>query len=533
MTADLSRFDTYAAARAGFVWPQPARYNIATAACDAWADTAPDRTALVFADANGAPYEVSYGALQKLVNRTANAFAALGVGRGDRIAIKLGQRLETVAVHLAAYKLGAIAVPMAMLFGTEAMAYRLTASGARLLVTTAEGAATAPDCEATLVTVDGGPGVDLTALTAAASDRRDVADTGPDDPALIIFTSGTTGPPKGAVHGHRVLYGHMPGVQMYQDRLPAPGDRFWTPADWAWAGGLLNVLLPSLAMGVPVVAQRAARFDPDEALDWAAAAGVRNAFIPPTALRMMRDTRPRLALRSAGSAGEPLGAETFEWARRHLGVTINEAYGQTEVNLVLASCSGWGVAAPGIIGRAVPGHEVAIVDDAGRPLPDGTQGTIAVAAPDPVMFLGYWNDPAATAAKFRGRWMLTGDQGIAGPGGVRFVGRDDDLINSAGYRIGPGEIEDCLAGHPDVELAAVVGRPDALRGEVVVAFVKQRPGAPAGDEQRKALKTFVRGRLSAHFYPREIVFVSEIPLTTSGKVIRRAFREVALEDTAA
>ncbi|WP_226573576.1 AMP-binding protein [Acuticoccus sediminis] len=522
---NLTSFDTYASARAGFRWPTPDRYNIATVACDVWAGSAPERTALIFADARGAPSPVSYKELARAVNRMANAFVHLGVGRGDRVAIQLGQRIETVAAHLAAYKLGAIAVPMAMLFGTEALGYRLTASGARLLVTTEEGAAKAPPTQAVVATVDGPSGeADLAALMARASDRCDPAATGPDDPALIIFTSGTTGPPKGAVHGHRVLLGHMPGVQMYQDLLPRPGDCFWTPADWAWAGGLLNVLLPSLAMGVPVVAQRAARFDPQESLDWAASAGVRNAFIPPTALRMMRDTRPGLTLRSAGSAGEPLGAETFLWAREHLGVTINEAYGQTECNLVLASCAGWGVAAPGVIGRPVPGHTVAIVDEDGIPLPDGVQGTIAVAAPDPVMFLGYWNDEEATAAKFRGEWLMTGDQGIAGPDGVTFVGRDDDLINSAGYRIGPGEIEDCLAGHPDVELSAVVGRPDALRGEIVVAFVKLRPGAARDAAQEKALKAFVRGRLSAHFYPREIMFVDDIPLTTSGKVIRRAFR---------
>ena len=205
-------------------------------------------------------------------------------------------------------------------------------------------------------------------------------------------------------------------------------------------------------------------------------------------------------------------------------MTINEAYGQTECNLVLASCSRWGVAAPGVIGRPVPGHTVAILGEDGRPVPDGTPGTIAVASPDPVMFLGYWNDPGATAAKFRGNWLVTGDQGVAGPDGVTFIGRDDDLINSAGYRIGPGEIEDCLAGHPDVELSAVVGRPDTLRGEIVVAFVKLRTGAAEDEAQKQALKTYVRSRLSAHFYPREIVFVGDIPLTTSGKVIRRAFR---------
>ncbi|WP_420394629.1 AMP-binding protein [Acuticoccus sp.] len=520
-------FPSYAAAREGFAWPRSGVANMGVAACQAWAQRDPQRTALIVAAARGEPTSLSYALLERTSNRMANAFAQLGVGRGDRVAIQLGQRLETVAAHVATYKLGAIAVPMAILFGSEALGFRMEASGAHLLVTTADGAAKVPPMAAQVVTVDGPTdgAADLAVMMERASDTFEAARTGPDDPALMIFTSGTTGQPKGALHGHRVLTGHLPGVQMYQDLMPQEGDRFWTPADWAWAGGLLNVLLPSLAMGVPVVAQRAGRFDPDEALDWAARAGVRNAFIPPTALRMMRDTRPSLALRSAGSAGEPLGAETFHWARENLGVTINEAYGQTECNLVLGSCARWGIAEAGTLGRPVPGHEVAIVDDDGTPVPDGVEGTIAVAAPDPVMFLGYWNDPDATADKFRGRWLMTGDRAVAGPDGVHFIGRADDIISSAGYRIGPGEIEDCLAKHPAVALSAVVGRPDALRGEVVTAFVKLRDGERAGEAQRDALKSFVRERLSAHFYPREIEFVDEIPLTTSGKVIRRAFRE--------
>jgi len=523
---ELSRFATWEEARAGFRWPAPERLNIAGVCCDAWADAAPERTALIVPDPSGAPQPVTYRELQRGANRLANVLVGEGVKPSDAVAIHLGQRLETVLTHLAVYKIGALAVPLAAVFGPDAIAYRVGHAGVGLVVTTAAGAERCAGAGAAVLAVDGSAdgARALEPLLERASETFTTAATGPDDPAMMIFTSGTTGQPKGALHGHRVLLGHLPGVQMHHDLMPQPGDRLWTPADWAWAGGLLNVLLPGLAMGVPVVASRAERFDPEEAIDWMRTAGVRNAFIPPTALRMMRETRPDLPLRSVGSGGEQLGAATFEWALRHLGVTVNEFYGQTEANLVLSSCSAWGIAAPGVIGRAVPGHEVAIVDEAGAPLPDGTQGNIAVASPDPVMFLGYHDNPAATVDKFRGRVMLTGDQGVAGPDGVTFVGRDDDVINSAGYRIGPGEIEDCLVGHPAVALAAVVGKPDPVRGEAVAAFVKLRDGVAGDEALKEAIKAHVRERLSAHEYPRIVTFVDEIPLTTTGKVIRRVFR---------
>ena len=520
----LGRFTDYAAARAGFRWPRPTRYNIASVACDVWAAATPARPALILADARGRPEPLSFAALATLANRTANVLVHLGIGPGDRVAVHLGQSLETVLVHLAIYKVGAIAVPIAAVFGPEAIGYRLETAGAAMIVTTAEGRSRVPDGAARILVVDEGPQA-LPALRERASASFATAATGPDDPAMMIFTSGTTGQPKGALHGHRVLLGHIPGVQMHHDLMPAPGDRLWTPADWAWAGGLLNVLLPGLAMGLPVVAQRSARFDPQESLDWAAEAGVRNAFIPPTALRMMRDAEPRLALRSVASGGEQLGAATFAWGREKLGLTINEFYGQTECNLVLSSASAWDIATPGVIGRPVPGHEVAVIDAEGAVVPDGEQGTIAIRAPDPVMFLGYWQNEAATREKFIGSWMTTGDQGIAGPDGIRFVGRDDDVISSAGYRIGPGEIESCLAGHAAVALAAVVGKADPVRGEIVTAFVKLTATATPSETLKEDIQRHVRDRLSAHEYPREITFVEDIPLTSTGKVIRRVFRE--------
>jgi acetyl-CoA synthetase len=352
-----------------------------------------------------------------------------------------------------------------------------------------------------------------------------------DDPALMIYTSGTTGLAKGALHAHRVLLGHLPGVQMPHDDFPKTGDLMWTPADWAWAGGLLNVLLPSLHFGVAVVARPFRKFDPDAAFALMATLGIRNAYIPPTALRMMRAVpSPRkkyqFSLRSLNTGGESLGAETFHWGREALGLTIIESYGQTECNLVLASSALLGVNRPGAIGKPVPGHEVGVIRPDGSICEDNETGEIAVRRPNPVLFLEYWRRPQATAQKFLGDWMLTGDRARRDSDGyVFFQGRDDDVISSAGYRIGPAEIEDVLLRHPAVANAAAVGKPDSLRGEVVKAFIVLKPGFAPSPELAKEIQAQVRTRLSGHEYPREIEFVAEMPLTTSGKIIRRLLRE--------
>jgi acetyl-CoA synthetase len=335
-----------------------------------------------------------------------------------------------------------------------------------------------------------------------------------------------------------VLLGHLPGVQMSHEFLPQAGDRLWTPADWAWAGGLFNVLLPALYFGIPVVAHRAEKFDPEAALALMARGGVRNAFIPPTALKMLRagpdPRRYSLNLRTVASGGESLGRETYEWGRSALGLTINEFYGQTECNYVLSSCATIGVSQPGAIGRPVPGHDVAIVGPDGEVLPPEVQGQIAVRAPDPVMFLEYWRRPDATREKFSGDWFTTGDQGVMDEDGyIRFFGRDDDIITSAGYRIGPGEIEDCLIAHPAVRLAAAIGKPDPVRTEIVKAYVVLNEGFAPGDALAREIQAYVRDSLSAHEYPREVAFVESIPLTTTGKVIRRHFREAARREAEA
>ena len=522
-----------------FRWQIPARYNIGVDVCDRWAEIDPSRTAIFNLGAEGAVEQVSYGALREASNRLANALAARGIGRGDRIALLLAQGPAVAVSHVAIYKLGAIALPLAMLFGVDAIAYRLQDSGARALITNAQGLAklaarrdVAPGLEF-VWSIDGPAdgAEDFYAMLARAACDFAPAATTPADPALMVYTSGTTGPPKGALHAHRVLLGHLPGIEFPHEFLPQPGDRFWTPADWAWAGGLLNVLLPGLHYGVPVVAQKFDKFDPEQAFSVMAKMGVRNAFIPPTALRMLRSVpRPHanVRLRSVGSGGEALGAETYEWGKSALGIAINEFYGQTECNLVLASCAAIDVSRPGAIGKPVPGHRVAVIRPDGSPCAAGELGQIAIQRPDPVMFLQYWGKPDATREKFLGEWMTTGDQGVTDADGyVAFVGRDDDVITSSGYRIGPSEIEDCLIRHPAVALAAVVGKPDALRTEIVKAFIVLKSGHPPSDALAADIQGFVKTRLSAHEYPREVAFIDEMPMTTTGKVIRRLLRQRA------
>ena len=537
----LERRDSYEALCRDFRWRIPERFNIGVAVADRWAAVEPERTALLFHRAEGEPERLSYGALAARSNALANALRAEGVARGDRVALLLPQGFEAAIAHVAIYKLGGVAVPLALLFGADALEYRLNAAGVKAVITNEMGLAKVAAIRArlplleTVVSIDGADAgaLDFHKLVADHVPHFQAVETGPDDPAMMIFTSGTTGPPKGALHGHRVLLGHLPGVQLPHEFLPQPGDLFWTPADWAWAGGLLNALLPALHLGVPVVAGRFARFDPETALGLMEKMKVRNAFIPPTALRMLKSAgvaarRFDLCLRSICAAGESLGSETYDWAREEFGLTINEAYGQTECNLVLASCAALRVSRGGAIGKPVPGHEVAVIDGEGRRVRTGEPGQIAVRRPDPVMFLEYWRDPQATAKKFVGDWMTTGDLGVEdGDGYVHFFGRDDDVITSAGYRIGPGEIEDCLTGHPAVALAAAVGKPDALRTEIVKAYVVLRDGVEPGPALADEISLWVRERLSAHEYPREVEFVAAMPLTTSGKVIRRIFRDRA------
>ena len=523
-----------------FVWPETAGYNIGVDICDKWALTEPDRLALIYRGPDGAEDRYTFGRLRELSNRLANGLQAHGLGRGDRLGVLLPQAPETALCHLAAYKLGAIAVPLFTLFGPDALAYRLKDSGAKAVATNPENLPKLleirdqlPDLE--LVVLCGGPApdgvVEFNDLVARGSDRFTPAATNGDDPALIIYTSGTTGPPKGALHGHRVLLGHLPGVEFPHNFFPQPGDLFWTPADWAWIGGLIDVLLPAWHHGVPVLAYRAGKFDPEEAFHIYEKYGVRNAFMPPTSLKLMRRvSRPRerwnFNLRSVGCGGETLGEELLDWGKEALGLTVNEFYGQTECNLIAANCAEIMEIKPGSMGLPVPGHRTEVIDPDGNPCPPGQTGEIAVLQPDPVMFLGYWNNESATRNKFRGDWLLTGDVAARDEDGYFwFKGRSDDVITSSGYRIGPAEIEDCLLKHPAVTMAAVIGKPDPVRTEIVKAFIVAAEGVTPDDELAREIQSFVKTRLAAHEYPREIEFTAELPLTATGKIMRRKLKE--------
>ena len=518
-----------------FRWEIPDYYNIGVDICDKWADH-PNRLALMYENEEGRLDKYTFADFKRLSNRLANGLRAGGVGSGDRLGILLPQCPETAISHIAAYKIGAIAIPMFTLFGTDALAYRLANSAAKGIITDSanlpkilEIQQRLPDLKVVILTGTGKEEnvLSFKELIEKGSDDFRPLKTRADDPALIIYTSGTTGPPKGALHTHRVLLGHLPGVEFPHNFFPQKNDFFWTPADWAWIGGLIDVLFPSWHHGIPVLAHRAKKFDPEEAFHLIAKYNIRNAFMPPTALKLMRQVkdprhRYKFSMRSIGSGGETLGEELLEWGREIFDLTINEFYGQTEVNLVVSNCAAIMDNLRGSMGRAVPGHTLAVVDGEGRLVPPGTVGEVAVQRPDPVMFLEYWKNPAATADKYVDDWCLTGDLAKQDEEGYFwFVGRKDDVITSAGYRIGPAEIEDCIIKHPDVGMVAVVGSPDEVRTEIVKAFVVLKAEVVASDEVAADIQQFVKVRLAAHEYPREIEFVDELPMTATGKIMRK------------
>ncbi len=484
-------------------WSIPDRLNMARQCLS----QAPERVAILDLT-EGHVRRVTFGDLAAM----ADGIARVLLGRvqpGDRVGVLLSQSPWCAAAHLAIWKIGAISVPLFKLFKRDALASRVGDAGARIVLTDAEGAALLGDLAQPLLADEiGQKGAPLP-----------FADTGPEDPAVLIYTSGTTGSPKGALHGHRMLTGHLPGVSISHNHL-REGDCLWTPADWAWIGGLFDVLMPGLALGVPVVAARLEKFSPEACTDVIARGGVRNVFFPPTALRMLKAADQAIpGLRSVASGGEPLGAEMLAWGRQAFGLTINEFYGQTECNMVVSSCAEEFPVRPGCIGKAVPGHEVAVIDGDGNPTSD--EGDVAIRRGSASMLLEYWNRPQATAGKFRGDWLITGDRGVWEGDYLRFVGRDDDVITSAGYRIGPAEIEDCLLTHPAVATVGVVGKPDPLRTEIVKAYVVLKPGAEAAEQE---LQDWVRDRLAQYSYPREVTFLSALPMTVTGKVIRKELK---------
>jgi acetyl-CoA synthetase len=532
--------DRYDELYRGFRWNVPERYNMARACCGQWAGDR-SRFALYWEDESGASAAYAFWDIQRAANRLSNALAGLGVKRGDRVAICLPQRPETAIAYIAIFQMGAIALPLSHLFGPDALEYRLDhaeASVALVEPTTLPALWAVKDRLAHLRHVIGVGGARETGVHSYESllekSKPEFAglDTAADDPALIVYTSGTTGPPKGALKAHRVLIGNVPGFVHSHDFFPQPGDMFWSPADWAWTGGLMDALLPAWLFGIPILGYRG-RFDAEKAYYLLEKYAIRNAFLFPTALKLMMKAVPEprkrfsLNLRSVMSAGESVGVTVFEWAREHLGVTINEMFGQTEINYVVGNCQAAWPVKPGSIGRPYPGHRVAVIDERGKELPRGELGEIAVKKDnDPVFFLEYWKNEKATREKFIGDWGCTGDQARMDQDGyLWYQGRSDDVIKSAGYRIGPAEIESCLVKHPAVANAAVIGKPDATRGAIVKAFVVLQPGISGNKELIEDIQAHVRGRLAPYETPREIEFIDALPMTTTGKVQRKELRK--------
>jgi acetyl-CoA synthetase len=519
-----------------FRWDVPARFNIAQACSDRHADGS-GRLALIDVAESGEVKRYSYDDLKTFSSAFANVLTADGLVRGDVIAVFLSQSVELPVAHLAAWRSDMISLPLFVLFGEDALEFRLQNSGAKAVITDEAGYAKLaairdrlPDLKHVYVISDAPPAGTKSfwgSLRAASRDHA-LIDTSCDDPALIIYTSGTTGNPKGALHAHRVLLGHLPNIEMTHDFFPQPGDIMWTPADWAWIGGLINGLLAAMYHGVPIVASRARKFDSHAAMQLMADHKIRNVFLPPTALKLMRQANVKhdgVKLRSIFTGGESLGAEMLAWVKATFGVEAHEVFGQTENNLVIGSNAKLFPIRPGSMGKATPGFDVRIVNEQGEELPRGTRGIIGVRQPTPSTMLGYWKNPEATAKKYAGGFLLTGDLGMQDEDGYFwYMSREDDVITSAGYRVGPSEIEDTLLKHPAVALAAVVGIPDPIRTESIKAWLVLRPGFTPDDALAKEIQEFVKTRLAAHEYPRFVAFADELPMTATGKVLRRELR---------
>jgi acetyl-CoA synthetase len=566
----------YAALHAGFGWQVPEFFNMAQACCGRWAQE-PDATKriAVRAYSTGATSTFyTYAELQAQANRLSSVLHHLGVQRGDRVGIVLPQRFETAVAYMAVLQLGAVAMPLSMLFGPEALQYRLHDSEAVVAIcdaTSLEALNSVRDDCPLLRTVIGvgeaaatrSADLNYAAALAKAPQHFTTVDTRADEAAVLIYTSGTTGNPKGALIPHRALIGNLPGFVASHNWFGFNGKDnqrsnavFWSPADWAWTGGLMDALLPSLYFGRPIVAYNG-RFSPQTALELMRDCGVTHTFLFPTALKAMMKAYPgeggargktvrqqfKLKLDAIMSAGEAVGDAVFGYCEQQLGVTPNEMFGQTEMNYIVGNSSRHWPAKGGSMGMGYPGHRVAVIDDAGNECAVGVPGDVALhrldvhGHPDPIFFLGYWKNPTATAAKFTGDWCRTGDLAARDAQGyLWYQGRSDDVFKAAGYRIGPGEIENCLVKHPAVINAAVVPKPDAERGALVKAYVVIAPdfiAACAGDteaiDQLHAkltveLQAHVKGQLAPYEYPKEIEFVDTLPMTTTGKVQRRVLR---------
>jgi acetyl-CoA synthetase len=563
-------------------WHVPKHFNMAEVCVRRWARL-PDaamRTAIVEHHGANEYADHSYASLQRAANQLSHLLQSRGVQRGQRVAIVMPQRFETAVAYMAILQMGAVAVPLSQLFGADALLFRLKDSEAVAALCDENTVAALTSVRPQVPGLHSVIGVGFAEHSADLGYANgiaplptsfDLVNTLADEPALLIYTSGTTGNPKGASIPHRALIGNLSGFVCSQNwfgfdpvranaanyETPPTGNEasnavFWSPADWAWTGGLMDALLPTLYFGRPIIAY-SGRFSAEVAFEILQTYCVTHSFLFPTALKAMMKAYPQpraqfsLRLQGLMSAGEAVGDAVFEYCQRELGVTVNEMFGQTEINYIVGNCAmqadalppdaarfGW-PAKPGSMGRAYPGHRVAVIDEQGLECPVGTPGDVAVHSfnahgqPDPIFFLGYWKNESATAQKFTGlahdSWCRTGDMAVQDADGyLWYLGRSDDMFKAAGYRIGPSEVENCLVKHPAVANAAVVPKPDPERGAVVKAYVVLAAGFVGSNALKADLQNHVRGKLAPYEYPKEIEWIEALPMTTTGKVQRRLLR---------
>jgi len=542
--AQLDAPATYAALYQNFRVEVPDRYNMAADTVLRHA-TGPRASAiaLVCEARDGSVTQFSYDQLADASARVAALLKAQGVGRGDVIGCYLGQGMEAALTYLAGFRLGAIIAPLSQLYGPETVVHALRDSKAKLLVTDmdlwpriSDRRADFPDLQSVLVSGPAPSDAQPLDVWPTTAPHLPCADTASSDPALLLYTSGSTGMPKGILHAHRILRGYLASVSLfYEMQMGDPDQVLWTASDWSWVAGIFNVMMTGWFFGHTIVASRA-RFDEEQAFALMERRGVTHCFLTPTALKRMaaitapRDRWPGLALRAIGTGGEPLPGAVLDWADRALDVPINEFYGLTEVNHLIGNCRALYPIKPGSMGRAYPGHVIKVIDEAGAPVPDGEDGEIAARDDDPTLFLGYWDQPDRTAAMRTGQWVRTGDFGYRDADGYFWYrGRNDDLIKSAGYRIGPAEIEDALVRHDAVAEAAVIGSPDPDRGQIVKAFVCLAKGHTGDAALVEQLQAHVKKALAFYKYPREIEFVTAFKQTSTGKIDRKHLRQVETE----
>ncbi len=521
-----------------FSWQIPEYFNIADAVCDRWADDT-TRIAMTHENLDGSVKNFTFAEIKRYSNQFANLLNSLGLEQGDRALVLLTQSPECAISHVACFKSGIVSCLASVLFGPDAIQHRLTSTNAKVCITNKANLSkvqnirgACPSLEHIVVVDDDSPSHALSLWRSIAdqNDTFDNVETLSEDTAWISFTSGTTGQPKGVLMPHRILLGNKPLFEYYYDYGPREGDTLWSPADWAWIAGLINILLVGWYSGCRVVSTDMEGFNAEAAFRILGQHDITVSLLTPTVLKLMRqidsEESPELQLRVVLSGGEAVGKELALWADDRFGLTISEGFGQTECNGMIGTNPRLMAVRHGSLGKAMPGSVCAIVDDDGNEVERGVQGNIAIKRPHPAMFSGYLNNPVATEGKFINDWMITGDLGEQDEDGfLWFHGRTDDVITSSGYRIGPTEIEDCLLKSPAVQLAAVIGVPDETRTELIKAFIVVSENTDPTDALAESLKELVRENLAKHEVPRSIEFVDSLPMTTTGKIMRRTLRD--------